>query len=371
MAIAPLENTVSSWLEYSEHESIRKNIHSKDLHERLFPVFGMTGELGSIASVIRKRFRDGENYKKFKGDLTEELGDLLWYITIISLNQGIKDLRFPESRKRCSFERDYLSLVNTCTRIGVLVRNKRRTTKGEKEKLKALVQTSLDQIAVLGYGVGVSILDIANRNLRKSREFWFRGDFGPAPYFDRDFPEHEQIPRRLDISFLSSSSGRNVLLQVNSVNIGDKLSDNAYSDDGYRYHDVFHIANFAVLGWSPVLRRMLKRKRKSDPVSDEVEDGARAALVEELVVNKIYDYVRDHDFFAKVQHVDMTLLKSVTSLVRDFEVKSCSPSEWRMAIRCGCKAFRSLREMDSGVVSFDADSRSVQVFKSAPMSSEL
>ena len=59
--------------------------------------------------------------------------------------------------------------------------------------------------------------------------------------------------------------------------IGDSLSDNAYVDDGYRFHDVMHLAHMAVLGWSPVMRNLLKLKRKSQPTIDEVEDGARAA----------------------------------------------------------------------------------------------
>ena len=45
--------------------------------------------------------------------------------------------------------------------------------------------------------------------------------------------------------------------------IGDELTDNAYKDDGYRFHDVFHSAYVAILGWSPVIRKLLKRKRKS------------------------------------------------------------------------------------------------------------
>ena len=40
------------------------------------------------------------------------------------------------------------------------------------------------------------------------------------------------------------------------------LTDNAHVKDGYGYHDVIHLAFAAVLGWSPLVRRMLKAKRK-------------------------------------------------------------------------------------------------------------
>ena len=55
-----------------------------------------------------------------------------------------------------------------------------------------------------------------------------------------------------------------------SVNIADA--------DGYRYHDIFHIANAVFLGWSPVVRALLRCKRKSQPHIDENEDGARAGF---------------------------------------------------------------------------------------------
>ncbi|MFX5743284.1 pyrophosphatase, partial [Acinetobacter baumannii] len=60
------------------------------------------------------------------------------------------------------------------------------------------------------------------------------------------------------------------------VFVGDRLTDNAAEPDDYRFHDVFHYAYIAVLGWSPVIRSLLRLKRKSVPKIDEVDDGARA-----------------------------------------------------------------------------------------------
>ena len=46
---------------------------------------------------------------------------------------------------------------------------------------------------------------------------------------------------------------------------------------------MFHFAHAVYLGWSPVLRALLKSKRKSDPRFDENQDGARAQIIEEGV----------------------------------------------------------------------------------------
>ena len=46
-----------------------------------------------------------------------------------------------------------------------------------------------------------------------------------------------------------SQKGLYVQITLNDVVIGDALTDNAHIDDGYRFHDIFHFAYAAVLGW--------------------------------------------------------------------------------------------------------------------------
>ena len=74
---------------------------------------------------------------------------------------------------------------------------------------------------------------------------------------------------------------QSIRVLINGVPFGEELTDNAYDHDGYRFHDIFHFAYAAVLGWSPITRALLRRKRKSRPLVDEVEDGGRAAVIEE------------------------------------------------------------------------------------------
>ena len=84
-----------------------------------------------------------------------------------------------------------------------------------------------------------------------------------------------------------------MMITIDGAPAGDELQDNAYVEDGYRFHDIFHVAHAAKLGWSPVLRGKLlnpKRKRSVDPIVDEVEDGGRAIVIDEAIVAYVWEY---------------------------------------------------------------------------------
>ena len=53
-----------------------------------------------------------------------------------------------------------------------------------------------------------------------------------------------------------------IFQRCNGINIGDRLTDNAMNPDDYRFHDVFHYAYVAVLGWSPVICSLFRLKRR-------------------------------------------------------------------------------------------------------------
>lgn len=83
--------------------------------------------------------------------------------------------------------------------------------------------------------------------------------------FDADYEAAERFPRRVVAVFRGTREGSRVEVrtEINGRIIGSALTDNAYQDDGYRFHDVFHLAYAAILGWSPVLRSLLRLKRQS------------------------------------------------------------------------------------------------------------
>jgi hypothetical protein len=66
---------------------------------------------------------------------------------------------------------------------------------------------------------------------------------------------------RVDLETPSNARVVAAYFQWNGVFIGDPLTDNIADRDGYRFHDVFHFANAAILHWSPVMRALVRHKR--------------------------------------------------------------------------------------------------------------
>ena len=171
-------------------------------------------------------------------------------------------------------------------------------------------------------------------------------------FFDSNFPAEEQLPRIYDVCFkeVSKDSNKKVVITIGNQQIGGLLTDNSYKDDGYRYHDVFHFSYAAILGWSPCVRKMLGKKRKSNLKTDEVEDGARAIITEEAISLLIYNFAKENDYYQDTTKIDSHLLEIILKLASDFEVQKCSKLDWEKAISMGYSAFRSLNKNKGGVV---------------------
>ena len=175
----------------------------------------------------------------------------------------------------------------------------------------------------------------------------------------------EQIPRTLKIDIFERQVGDRVYVfqQCNGVNIGDRLTDNAMRADDYRFHDVFHLAYVAVLTWSPVTRSLLRLKRKSEPLIDEAEDGARAKLIEEGITTWIFTQAKELDFFEGVKPGELSfdLLKHVRQFVSGYEAEECPLWLWEEAILQGYAAFRYLREHRRGRIVINIEERSLSI----------
>ena len=138
-----------------------------------------------------------------------------------------------------------------------------------------------------------------------------------------------------------------------------RLTDNAYDPDGYRFHDVFHFAYAAVLGWSPITRALLRRKRKSRPLLDEVEDGGRAAVIEEGVAALAFNYARRHRMLVGVSTLDFQLLRTIKDMTSHLEVSQCTTGEWERAILQGFKVWRAVLAARGGRIAINLDQRSI------------
>lgn len=110
--------------------------------------------------------------------------------------------------------------------------------------------------------------------------------------------------------------------------IGDPLTDNIADRDGYRFHDVFHFANAAILHWSPVMRALIRHKRKSNPKFDEEQDSGRAIVVEEGVAAWIFSRAKELNFFENQEKVSLGILKTIGEFVSGYEVEKCPLKLW-------------------------------------------
>jgi NTP pyrophosphatase (non-canonical NTP hydrolase) len=203
--------------------------------------------------------------------------------------------------------------------------------------------------------------DVAQLNLTKTSSLFKTVDKN----FDDGFLENERFPRTLEITF--GDDGSRLELRADGIPIGDPLTDNAYADDGYRYHDAFHIAYMTILGWSPVMRALLRLKRKSNKNIDEVEDGARARALEEgisiLVFSQSPPPTSGASLFTDRSQIPFWLLENIKKMTPSLEVRARSVSEWQTSISEGFRIFDQLRANRGGKVVCTLDSRSLTYVK--------
>jgi len=208
---------------------------------------------------------------------------------------------------------------------------------------------------------GLDLDDVAQRNLAKVQARWARATEVHLP-FDSTMPEAERLPRRMVVTLAEEfeSDLPRVRMSVNGEPIGSRLGDNAYDADGYRFHDVFHLAYAAGLGWSPNLRAFLKRKRKSQPLVDDVEDGGRACVIEEAVAALAFDYARAHNFLEGVAEVDDDLLRTIKSMTSHLEVSRATTGDWERVILAGFTVWRTVMASRGGRIEIDLDAQAIR-----------
>lgn len=200
----------------------------------------------------------------------------------------------------------------------------------------------------------IPLQEIARESASKAERLYSQGEVNR---FDDEFDDEERLPRQFTVTFSEKRNRKQVLVRimVSGVIIGDILTDNAHKGDGYRYHDVFHLAYAAVLGWSPVIRGLLRRKRKSNPRIDEIEDGGRAAVVEEAISVLVFNEAPQRVWYSEESSVDIGLLKTIIRLTAGLEVHRCTAKQWKAAILQGYAVFKQLQARGGGRVDVDLD----------------
>ena len=265
------------------------------------PLLGLVGEVGGLLGEYKKRLRDGETHRNFQEEVAEELGDILWYV------------------------------ANVADKFG------------------------LDLEA------------IAEANLRKVSDRWLRPTERRHLYDDH-LPVCQQLPRKFEYRFEErwvKGVPKVVMVdRLRGADTGNPLTDNAYEDDGYRFHDVMHLAFAALLGWSPVLRKLLRDekqiKHRTPAEVDEAEDGGRGQVVDEAIVAAAYVYASEHGLLKGIEVVDWQLLRHITKMTRKLEVGDRSTWAWNEVLLRGFAVWRALRERNGGTVVGDLERGTIE-----------
>lgn len=265
--------------------------------EELVPLLGLAGEAGELLSEYKKYLRDGDAHQLYSSRIQEELGDILWYV------------------------------------------------------------------AAAGARFDLDLESIAAKNLAKCSANWARDALATSVVgrFDSHFPAKERFPAKFVIRFEEVIENDVVRVRASwdGKQMGQTLTNNAYADDGYRFHDAFHLGCAAGLGWSPVTRRNLRLKRKSDSRVDEVEDGGRAIVIEEGITALVFSYAIEHNWLEKVDRVDHDILKMIKKMTEHLEVSECSIAEWEAAILMVYPVWKEVVRNRGGAVKLDLTTRSL------------
>ena len=359
--------------------------------------FGLIGEVGGLLAAVKKSYRDFGTAQQ--AVVKEELGDCFWYLTEVAVGYGhtlssvgaagLEELqrRFgvtgPPSNGQLTFL-PFDGIYAIChEQLKSLDRSKKLSDLGihvgqlmgvtvppdlVSSTPSALLAELLADLVTVAWMFELKFVDVVSANLEKFESRWPQEGAQYTPPFDLCFPAHERFERKVEVSFIERyyDEGKDnerpyVIQQIRNVNVGDRLTDNRTEPDGYRFHDVFHLAYVAHLGWSPVIRSLLKLKRKSNPKFDENQDGARAAIIEEGIATWIFNHADRHDFYENtdVGKLEYGLLKQVQDMVEGYEVAACPLWQWELAILEGFKVFRQLRDAGSGIITVDMDAHAI------------
>lgn len=304
-----------------QREAWRYDQHPRSPDKGLvIALLGLGGEVGTLQTTQKKVVRDNDGHLDSRTSALEDLGDILWYVADAATWLGVDLGQVAEEN---------------------LEKIARRW---EPHDLPFPEVTSAPPLGAIPLPEGSPTRPL-----------------GPAHLFDGAYGPTERFPRQLTIHLAEiPGTERQVLPVWNGTPCGNQLGDNAYDQDGYRWHDCFHLAHLAILGWSPVFRALLKRKRKSTPQVDDVEDGGRAVAKEEGITAMVFEAASRAGHYEHVRVVDSDVLRTCMRMALGQEVELCSPLEWERAILHGYDAWRIVRDAGHGAISCDLDRRTIE-----------
>lgn len=335
---------------------------------------GLFGEVGGIMATAKKLVREGTGYLGYIKAAEEEFGDTLWYLAAMCRRRDASFVELvdgalaalgaippsstgtPEPRQGSSSPPK-----KTAPDMDAALMNLGRAAAdllGDAPRLDEMQVFASRYVEAL-LATGLSISNVIRANRRKACGAFLEPQPEDLIDFDKDFGPEEQLPHKFRIRVNQRTTGKSYL-QWKGVFIGDPLTDNIGEQDGYRFHDVFHFANAAILHWSPVVRALIKQKRKSKGNFDEEQDSGRAIVVEEGLTAWIFSRAKELNYFDGQSRVSLGILKTIQEFVAGYEVDQCPLKLWERAILQGYAVFRQLRAAQGGIIVGDREMRTLR-----------
>ena len=339
--------------------------------DQITPILmGLYGEVGSIMATSKKYHREKKAYAGYRSAVEEEFGDAFWYFSALCRRLSI-DIEntfeiicntwqlenhaseIAAGSKSSDPEKLDIVLIDLGYAVAQLLK---------KEKNLEVLRKNILIFAGVYYNAlkltGLDFQNVVKGNLAKTLGRFTIPELRNLEDFDVSYPEDEQLPRYFEIHIIQRKSGQSYL-KWHDVFIGDPLSDNISKPDGFRFHDVFHMAHAAVLHWSPTFRALIKRKRKSNPATDMEQDGGRAVVVEEGLTAWLFSYAQELNNFDGHNGVSFDVLKIIQKFIRGYEVERCPLKLWEDAIIQGYEVFRQVKKHNGGIIIGDRTNRKI------------
>ncbi len=305
---------------------------------------GMFGEAGSVLAEFKKHKRDEKSLNKSL--LEEELGDTMWYFARLCDEHGqkLQEIHATISAKNAEdFESQFVLAIGDLTSCVI---------SATPDEPKAILSPAFckvhSNLAGIAGKADLTLQQICSRNLLKTYDRWPTEDKQFSPLLDKDFETNFQLPRKG--TFEITHNNGTVQIYHDGSKIGADITDNTSDEDWYRFHDVFHIAYMVFLGWTPVFRGLLGRKRRCDVKIDRNEDGGRARAIEEGISALVFNHAKQHNFYEHTQTIDGDLLSVIKTMISAHEVKEVPVWQWEKAILEGFKLFRQVKANEGGII---------------------
>ena len=105
----------------------------------------------------------------------------------------------------------------------------------------------------------------------------------------------------------------------------------------------------------------MRRKRKSNPKVDEVEDGGRAIVIEEGISAMVFSYAERRNFLEGAEGVNYELLRTIKEMTSHLEVSARTEGEWERAIMAGFDIWRQVKAKGKGQIHADLEKGKIEL----------